>query len=102
MLVLCVSSEMEHMRRKSEQNRRSYSAREKMQETVEEEEHVKKQEFEKNWGEEDRREKRVGNWRDFQDIPEGKKAKVRNYAEEQRDEKKFGTVQLESWKKSWK
>lgn len=95
-------AEMEMMRRKSDQNRRAYSAREKMQESKEEEELGRQEEFEKNWAEDGRREKRVFQWRDFKDVPEGKRVKASNFKEEQRDEKKYGSVQLESWKKSWK
>ena len=60
------------------------------------------QEFEKDWSEENRREDRVGNWRDFQHAPPAKKVKVANYHVENRTETKFGKVQLEEWKKNWK
>jgi hypothetical protein len=50
-----------------------------------------------------RREKRVGDWRNFQeDSIDAKKVKVASYKEETREEKKHGVVQLESWKKKWK
>ena len=58
--------------------------------------------FEKEWAEEDRRENRVGNWRDFQGNPVAKKAKAASYKEETRANLKFGQVQTESWKKAWK
>ncbi len=61
------------------------------------------QEFDKEWSEENRRDKRVGSWREFQTV-EGplKKSKVANFKEENREETKHGVVQLESWRKSWK
>jgi hypothetical protein len=49
-----------------------------------------------------RRDKRVGNWRDFQHDPTAKKVKATNYKEEMREKTKHGVVQLESWKRSWK
>lgn len=51
-------------------------------------------EFDKDWSEVDRREKRVGNWRDFQDVPEAKKVKASSYKEETRQESKHGQVSL--------
>eukprot|EP01039_Chlorochromonas_danica_P006461 gene6464-7125_t len=95
-------AELEMMRRKSDQNRRAYSAREKMQESAEEEKLEKTMDFEKKWADEDRRDKRVGNWREFQEVPVAKKVRPANYKEESRDEAKFGVVKLEAWKKSWK
>ncbi len=92
---------MENMRRRSEHNRRAYSAREKQMEEEEEKKLNRFQEFDKDWSEENRREKRVGNWRDFQ--PDGaKKMKVANFKEEHREENLHGKVQVESWRKSWK
>ena len=44
--------------------------------------------FEKEWIEGDRREKRVGSWRVFQEAPEAKKAKGTNFKEEIRVEDK--------------
>ena len=51
---------------------------------------------------EDRRENRIGNWRDFQGAPAAKKAKAASYKEETRDDNKFGKAEQETWKKSWK
>ena len=48
------------------------------------------------------REKRVGNWRDFQEDPESKKLKLASFKEEHRAEEKHGTVKLEEWKRKWK
>ena len=59
--------------------------------------------FEKEWTEGERRDKRVGNWRDFQEAPEAKKAKVStNFKEETRADGKHGVVKLNEWKKKWK
>lgn len=95
-------AEMERMRRRSETNLRAYSARDKMKEAEEHAKISKAMERDKSWGEENRREKRVGNWREFQDDPDSKKAKASSYKEESREEKKHGTVKVETWKKSWK
>ena len=61
-------------------------------------------EFEKSWSEETRRDKRVNNWRGFQDDPESKKAKLSSYKEENRqnDKKLYGNDNNEQWKKQWK
>ena len=125
-------AEMEMLRRRSEKNLRAYSAREKMQEKEQQQKvrrfaclcvplscykylshthtlHLRVPQlieecaFEKEWTEGERREKRVGNWRDFQEAPEAKKAKVStNFKEETRDTGKHGVVQLNEWKKKWK
>ena len=87
---------------RSETNLRAYSARDKMQEQEMEEKLAKSAEFDKNWSEENRREGRVGNWREFQTDPVAKKAKTVHYNVESRAGAKHGAVQLESWKKSWK
>jgi hypothetical protein len=50
---------------------------------------------------EHRRDKRVGNWRDFQAEPEAKKSKASSYKEETADRKKV-VVQTETWRKTWK
>jgi hypothetical protein len=49
-----------------------------------------------------RREKRVGEWRNFQEDPEAKKVRVASYKEERRTDSKHGKAVLEEWKKSWK
>lgn len=51
-----------------------------------------------------RREKRVGNWRDFQSDPEAKRTKAASYKEEERggNGAKHGQVKVETWKKKWK
>lgn len=49
-----------------------------------------------------RRDKRVGNWRDFQTDPTAKKVKASNFKEETREEAKHGVVKMETWKKNWK
>lgn len=95
-------ADLEQMRRLSEKNRRAYSAREQKQEAEAEAAASHFNEFDKNWQEEDRRDKRVGNWRDFQHDPAAKRPKAMNYKEEQRQEVKHGVVKLEEWKKSWK
>ena len=49
-----------------------------------------------------RREKRVGNWRGFQEAPDAKKVRASSYKEESRAVEKHGQVKLETWKKKWK
>jgi hypothetical protein len=51
-----------------------------------------------------RREKRVGNWRDFQGEAEvfTKKTKLSNFKEDSRTEAKHGQVHLNEWKKKWR
>lgn len=45
----------------------------------------------------------MNNWREFQEDPAAKKARLANFREEENvDKKKFGDIQLESWRKSWK
>ncbi len=44
----------------------------------------------------------MGNWREFQEVPESKKTKASSYKEERRDVGKHGQVKLNEWKKSWK
>lgn len=59
-------------------------------------------EKEEKWAEVDRREKRVGDWRNFQEDPEAKKVRMANFREEHRTDTKHGQVQKEEWRKKWK
>ena len=95
-------ADIEVNRRRSEKVQRSHNAREKMQETEEMEKMKKAHTFEKQWSDIDRREKRVGNWREFQDDPDAKKVKASSYKEEKKEESKFGKVKVEEWKRKWK
>jgi hypothetical protein len=63
---------------------------------------VKDAKFEKEWSDIDRRENRVGNWRDFGETSDAKRSKVANFKEETRTEDKHGKVKLQEWKKKWK
>lgn len=98
--------DIEMKKQLSEKNLRAYSAREKTQEAEEIEKLEKLEKFDQEWSEGDRREKRVGSWRDFQHDPEAKRAKAANFKEESREDhgekQKFGVVQLEEWKKKWR
>jgi hypothetical protein len=50
-----------------------------------------------------RREKRVGNWREFQEDPDkAKKARIKAYKEESRGESKHGVVDTTAWRAQWK
>lgn len=95
-------ADIEVNRRRSEKVQRSHNAREKMQETEEMDKLKKAHSFEKQWSDVDRREKRVGNWREFQEDPEAKKVKASSYKEERKEETRHGVVNTEVWKKSWK
>ena len=65
---------------------------------------MKEAEFEEEWGDKERRDKRMGGWREFQQEAETltKKNKLSNFKEEMRTETKHGVVKLNEWKKSWK
>ncbi len=99
-------AEMEMQRRRTEKIKRSHSAREKMQAMDEHEQLKKEHVFEKNWTEEGRRDKRVGNWRDFQCNDSGqalKKSKTSSsFKTEKKHDNKHGQGIGEEWKKSWK
>ena len=100
--VMKYFAEMENMKRRSETNLRTYNARDKMMEQEELTKQQKLSEFDKNWSEDTRRDKRIGNWREFQVDPLAKKVKASHFKEETREVKKHGVVKLETWKKSWK
>lgn len=100
--VMKYFAEMENMKRRSETNLRTYNARDKMMEQEELTKQQKLSEFDKNWSEDTRRDKRIDNWREFQVDPLAKKVKASHYKEETREVKKHGVVKLETWKKSWK
>jgi len=80
-------ADIEMSRRRSEQVQRSHNTREKLQEKEEENKARRAHAFEKDWSQEDRREKRIGNWREFQD-PGAKRARTSSYKPEKREEKK--------------
>ncbi|KAM3570096.1 hypothetical protein VYU27_007826 [Nannochloropsis oceanica] len=74
---------------------------------MEDEERLKQQremEFDATWTAEDRREGRVGNWRDFQKGPGAKRAKVQSWTVEEnaKNKPKFGQSSKDEWKKNWK
>ena len=89
-------------RRRSEKVQRSHNAREKMQEHEEQEKARRANTFEKNWAQEDRREKRVGNWREFSDDPDAKRVRATSYKTEKRQETKHGNSVVEEWRQNWK
>ena len=96
-------ADIELNRRRSEQVQRSHNTRDKMREADEEEKAHKAHVFEKEWGETTRREKRVGNWREFQEDPEkAKKAKIKTFKEETRADSKHGVVEETAWRSKWK
>ena len=95
-------ADIELNRRRSEQVQRSHNTRDKMREADEEEKAHKAHVFEKEWSDVNRREKRVGNWREFQEDPEKKKAKIKTFKEEKRADSKHGVVDETAWRSKWK
>ena len=95
-------ADIEMQRRRSENCLRAHNARERLIEDQQKEQSEIEMEFEKEWAEVDRRENRVGNWRNFQDVPAAKKVKASSYKEESRADKKFGDAHLNDYKKKWK
>ena len=83
-------ADMEMAKRRSENNARSYTQREKNQNAEQIEKLKAESKQEEAWNDLDRREKRVGDWRSFAKIE--KKAKVSNYNVEQRDFATHGKV----------
>ena len=83
-------ADMEMAKRRSENNARSYTQREKNQNSEQIEKLKAESKQEEAWNDLDRREKRVGDWRSFAKVE--KKAKVSNYNVEQRDFARHGKV----------
>ena len=83
-------ADMEMAKRRSENNARSYTQREKNQNAEQIEKLKAESKQEEAWNDLDRREKRVGDWRSFAKVE--KKAKVSNYNVEQRDFATHGKV----------
>jgi DnaJ family protein C protein 8 len=86
-------ADIEMAKRRSENNARSYNAREKSQVAEQQEKLKAESKHEEEWNDIDRREKRVGNWRDF--AKTDKKAKISTYNVEQRDFQTHGKVFLD-------
>jgi len=64
--VMKLFADIERKRREVERRKRSQEKRERDQEDAEEEKLRKERDFEKKWKQDERVEKRIGNWRDFQ------------------------------------
>mmetsp|Transcript_13522 Transcript_13522/g.17803 ORF Transcript_13522/g.17803 Transcript_13522/m.17803 type:complete len:170 (+) Transcript_13522:781-1290(+) len=101
-------AEIEMRRRQTEKLKQAHKAREQGHEDEEKRQEKKLQEFNKDWAKEDRRDKRVGNWREYEKDSKrskvSKAARTKMWKEETRAEEKpkFGQVKLEEWKKNWK
>jgi hypothetical protein len=95
-------AEIEMGRRRSEELRRTYNARERIKEDEDKEKERLEREKEDRWAEIEKREERVNHWREFQEVPDSKRLRMSSYKEERRTETKHGVVQLEEWKKNWK
>ncbi|RLN94826.1 hypothetical protein BBJ28_00011156 [Nothophytophthora sp. Chile5] len=101
--VLRAFAEIENRRQNIEKREVVQRRRETEQQDKEQEKVVDMFKRERSWAEVDRREKRVGNWRSFQKG--GKRRKemdAQGWKEEKRDEKKFGEVDNDEYKKNWK
>ena len=70
-----IFAEIEYKRKEVEDRQRKQEQREREQEEEELQKERKTREFDKNWRNETRVEKRVGSWRGFQDKKPSKKAK---------------------------
>ena len=59
---------------------------------------------ERSWAEVDRREHRVGNWRDFQKVGNKRRKEMdaHGWKEEKREQMQHGVVELDEYKKKWK
>lgn len=79
-------ADIEMKRRLSEKNLRAHSAREKSQEREEKRQLASKHEFDREWRDADRTDKRVSNWRGFQEEPGSKKLKSAHYVQQTRGE----------------
>jgi DnaJ family protein C protein 8 len=61
-----IFAQIELKRREVEKNERKHEERERQQEEEELEKGRRERKFDKNWRDETRVDKRIGNWRDFQ------------------------------------
>ncbi|CBJ26302.1 Heat shock protein 40 like protein [Ectocarpus siliculosus] len=95
---------IELRRREIEKHRQAQKKREHSQEEAEKDAIRKNVEGEKAWAETERREKRVGGWRDFQKG--GNKPKVQKTWKQEMasssEKPKFGVVDAGDYKKDWK
>lgn len=64
--VMKLFAEIENKRRQVEKNEKSHQQRERQHEEDQLQKEKNSRKFDKNWQEEDRVDKRIGNWRDFQ------------------------------------
>ncbi|CAM9104700.1 unnamed protein product [Discosporangium mesarthrocarpum] len=94
---------IELRRREINKHKQAQKKRERDQEDEEKDRIKKTVETEKAWAEEDRREKRVGGWRDFQKGgSKTKQTKMWKQEEQEKAKPKFGESAPEDWKKQWK
>ncbi|KAL7692885.1 putative DnaJ domain, tetratricopeptide-like helical domain superfamily [Plasmopara halstedii] len=101
--VMRAFAEIENRRVNIEKREAAQRRREAEQEEKEQAKVVNMFKRERSWAETDRREHRVGNWRVFQ--KDGKQKKVNDtqgWKEETRNDKKFGEVDNEGYKRGWK
>ena len=94
--------DIELKRREIAQHLTASKKRERHQEDEEKAAKEAEEELNKNWSNEERREGRIGNWRDFQGNH--KRVAAKNFKQEENSTKKakYGTADMESWKKQWK
>ena len=101
--VMKAFADIELRRRETAKHLAASRKRERQQEDEQQATKEAEEELNKSWSKEDRREGRIGNWRDFQG---GHKQVInRNYKQQERGDSKkpkFGAADMESWKKSWK
>ncbi|OQR99218.1 hypothetical protein ACHHYP_07219 [Achlya hypogyna] len=103
--VMKAFAEIEHRRRNFEAREATQRRREADQEDELKEKERAVYQHDKDWSQNERREKRMGNWNEFQ--TDGKKAKTLHSGsgwapEKRKDGKKFGVVDGDEYKKKWK
>ncbi|EQC38542.1 hypothetical protein SDRG_04248 [Saprolegnia diclina VS20] len=103
--VMKAFAEIENRRRNFEAREAAQRRREADQEDEAKEKERAVYQHDKDWSQNDRREKRMGNWTEFQ--VDGKKAKTLNVGagwapEKRKDGKKFGVIESDEYKKKWK
>lgn len=97
-------ADVELRRRESEAHLATSRKREREQEDEAKAKEEDEKAFNEAYSKGERRDKRVGNWRDFQQGPV-KRHDVANFKQQERGDSKkpkFGAADMESWKKSWK
>lgn len=102
--IMMEFAEVEMRKKNAEKHAQAFKQYEQQMEDEERLKQQREMEFDATWTAEDRREGRVGNWRDFQKGPGAKRAKVQSWTVEEnaKNKPKFGQSSKDEWKKNWK